>query len=99
MTVLGVSDLPAEARTISATFPGWCHRDADVSFQHSMEGLGTTWANGVSMATPIAHKGVIAGAKVASDDDARHSVAPGTCAESLDYSTTCRPKTSNTRAS
>jgi aminobenzoyl-glutamate utilization protein B len=27
-------------------------------------GPGHNWANGVSMATPIAHKGVIAGAKV-----------------------------------
>ena len=27
-------------------------------------GPGHNWANGVSMATPIAHKGVVAGAKV-----------------------------------
>ena len=34
-------------------------------------GPGHNWANGISMATPIAHKGVIAGAKAQAYDDAR----------------------------
>jgi aminobenzoyl-glutamate utilization protein B len=46
-------------------------------------GPGHNWADGIAMATPIAHKGVIAGAKV----QAIWSRGPGTT------SRTCKPRT------
>ncbi len=46
-------------------------------------GPGHNWANGVSMATPIAHKGVVAGAKVQAMTMLDHSAASGTGAEGM----------------
>ena len=40
-------------------------------------GPGHNWANAIAMATPIAHKGVIAGAKVQAMTDARPAHAAG----------------------
>ena len=67
-------------------------RDAALSLQHSRR-PGPQLGQRISMATPIAHKGVVAGAKVQAHDDARYPAAsgagrsrPGTT------STTCRPR-------
>ena len=38
---------------------------------------GHNWSNAIAMATPIAHKGVTAGAKVAGDDDDRSADETG----------------------
>ena len=46
-------------------------------------GPGHNWANAISMATPIAHKGVVAGAKVQAHDHARYPAAPRTRPEGL----------------
>ena len=54
----------AGAPTTSATSPGTCRRSR-CSYPSNIPGLpGHHWANAVAMATPIAHKGVTAGAKV-----------------------------------
>ena len=58
-------------------------------------GPGHNWANGVSMATPIAYKGVIAGAKVQAMTIARHSAAiPNWSGRRAIISTTCRTRIS-----
>jgi serine/threonine protein kinase len=59
-------------------------RNAHVSFRLA-GGPGHNWANGVSMATPIAHKGAVAGAKSAGDDNARHSVHSELVQKARDY--------------
>jgi len=53
----------AEHRMISVTFPGTCRLSRSVILQ-IFGAARHHWANAVSMATPIAHKGVTAGAKV-----------------------------------
>ena len=54
----------AAAQTTSATSRGTCRRSL-CSFPANIQaGPGHNWANAIAMATPIAHKGVIAGAKV-----------------------------------
>jgi aminobenzoyl-glutamate utilization protein B len=43
----------------------WAVPTVTLNYPSNMPGLpGHNWANGISMATPIAHKGVVAGAKV-----------------------------------
>ena len=51
--------------------------DAALSRRTSPTCPGHNWANAIAMATPIAHKGVTAGAKVAGDDDGRSADAAG----------------------
>ncbi len=58
------SNRPAAAPTISATFPGSCRPSHCVSPRTFPAVRVTTGPMAISMATPIAHKGVIAGAKV-----------------------------------
>ena len=54
----------AAARTTSATSRGTCRRST-LRYPSNMPACpGHNWANAISMATPIAHKGVEAGAKV-----------------------------------
>ena len=54
----------AAARTTSATFPGTCRRSR-CAIPPTFPNLpGHNWSNAIAMATPIAHKGVVAGAKV-----------------------------------
>ena len=60
----GGMDRWAAVRTTSAIFPGWCRPSCCRYPSNIPGGPGHNWANGVSMATPIAHKGVVAGAKV-----------------------------------
>ena len=67
----------AAARTTSATSPG-TSRPITLRYPANIPGgPGHNWANGVAMATPIAHKGVVAGAKVQAHDDARYPAPPG----------------------
>ena len=55
---------PAAAPTTSATFPGTC-RPSRWAIPANIPGLpGHNWSSGIASATPIAHKGVVAGAKV-----------------------------------
>ena len=57
-------------------------------------GPGHNWANGVAMATPIAHKGVVAGAKVQAMTMLDILLHPETRATRPGItSTTCRPRT------
>ena len=50
----------------------WNVPTVTLRFPSNIPGLpGHNWANAIAMATPIAHKGAIAGAKVQAADDAR----------------------------
>ena len=51
--------------------------DAALSRRTSPGCPGHNWSNAIASATPIAHKGAIAGAKVRGDDGARPAAAPG----------------------
>ena len=54
----------AAARTTSATSRGTCRRSRCAIRRTFQACPGHNWANAIAMATPIAHKGVDAGAKV-----------------------------------
>ena len=63
-------------------------------------GPGHNWANAISMATPIAHKGVQYGAKVVGDDGPRSADAAGAGRRRRGTtSTTSRPRTGSTSRS
>ena len=62
-------------------------------------GPGHNWANAMSMATPIAHKGVVAGAKVQAMTMLDILLHPELVDKAWDYFRTCKPRMGSTRAS
>jgi aminobenzoyl-glutamate utilization protein B len=58
---------------------------------------GHNWANAISMATPIAHKGVVAGAKVQAMTMLDILLTPQVVADAWDYFTTVQTKTTKYR--
>ena len=64
----------------------WNVPTVTLNYPSNIPGLpGHNWANAVAMATPIAHKGVTAGAKVHRDDDAGLLLRPELVQQAWDY--------------
>ena len=84
---------PAAAPTTSATSPGTSRR-SPCGIPSNIPNLpGHNWSNAIAMATPIAHKGVTAGAKVHGDDDGGPAdEARSSCSRPGTISATSRPR-------
>ena len=80
-----IGDISWNVPTVTLSFPA--------NFQ---AGPGHNWANAIAMATPIAHKGVIAGAKAQAMTVLMCCCGPRSCRRRGTTSETCRRRTSNT---
>ena len=68
-------------------------RDVSVILRIFQGGPGHNWANAISMATPIAHKGVVAGAKVQAMTMLDILLHPELVQKAWDYFNNVRPRT------
>src|SRR6059036_2091372 len=74
----------------------WNVPTVTLRFPSNIPGLpGHNWANAISMATPIAHKGATAGAKVMAMTVLDFLMRPELVTQAWDYFRTCRPRTSS----
>ena len=87
----------AAAPTTSATSRGTC-RPCRCRFPANFQaGPGHNWANAIPMATPIAHKGVNAGAKVQAMTLLELMMRPELVTQAKDYFVNVQTKTGSTR--